>query len=69
MKEEGGGTRFTELNLTVVPKPGRALMWPSVLDDDPSCVKRISDHRTQHEALPPTAGALSANASKSVHGA
>jgi prolyl 4-hydroxylase len=49
--EEGGGTRFSQLNLTVHPKPGRALMWPSVYDDDPSAVRRISDHRTSHEAL------------------
>jgi prolyl 4-hydroxylase len=30
--EEGGGTNFPELNLTVQPKRGRAVIWPSVLD-------------------------------------
>ena len=42
--------------MTVEPKPGRALMWPSVLDDDPSAIKRVSDHRTTHEALTVTRG-------------
>lgn len=47
--EEGGGTRFPTLNggLTVLPKRGRALIWPSVLDEDP----HMKDARTQHEAL------------------
>ena len=54
--EEGGGTKFNLLNLTVEPKPGRALMWPSVLDSDPSAVRRVSDHRTTHEALTVTKG-------------
>ena len=48
--EEGGGTRFTQLNLTVGAKTGRALFWPSVLDGDPSAVKTHSDSRTTHEA-------------------
>lgn len=47
--EAGGGTAFPRLgNLTVIPKKGRALLWPSVLDSDPS----NEDARTQHEALP-----------------
>jgi len=54
--EEGGGTRFNHLNITVEPKPGRALMWPSVYDEDPSAIERISDHRTTHEALTVTRG-------------
>jgi prolyl 4-hydroxylase len=44
--EEGGGTTFTSLNMTVTPKTGRLLIWPSVLDDAP---KEI-DWRTEHEA-------------------
>ena len=54
--DEGGGTKFNLLNITVEPKPGRALMWPSVLDSDPSAVRRVSDHRTTHEALTVTKG-------------
>lgn len=46
--EEGGETVFTEYNLTVSPKRGRVVMWPSVLDEDPFA----SDERTWHEARP-----------------
>jgi prolyl 4-hydroxylase len=46
--EEGGSTRFTKLDLSVTPKKGRALLWPSVLNEDPHAV----DERTNHEALP-----------------
>jgi len=47
--EEGGGTGFPSMNnLTVVPKKGRALLWPSVLSDDPS----ERDGKTMHEAQP-----------------
>jgi prolyl 4-hydroxylase len=46
--EEGGGTHFSALNLTVVPKEGRAVIWPSVLSEKP----RDKDARTDHEALP-----------------
>ena len=35
---------------------GRALFWPSVLDNDPSAVRTQSDHRTTHEALTVTKG-------------
>lgn len=45
---EGGGTRFTDLDITVEPRQGRALLWPSVLNDSPSAI----DKRTHHEALP-----------------
>jgi prolyl 4-hydroxylase len=45
--DEGGGTHFTELNVTVAPKKGRAVLWPSVLNDDPNSL----DQRTDHEAL------------------
>jgi len=46
--EEGGGTRFSELNLTVTPKRGRAVIWPSVMDEHPDHL----DNLTWHEALP-----------------
>ena len=32
----GGGTNFPDLDLTVMPKRGRILLWPSVLDSNPS---------------------------------
>ncbi|KAG7363693.1 2-oxyglutarate/Fe(II) oxygenase [Nitzschia inconspicua] len=46
--EEGGGTHFNTLGITVPPKRGRVVIWPSVLDEDPN----VMDPRTQHEALP-----------------
>jgi len=49
--EDGGETRFTYEslnNLTVAPKRGAALIWPSVLDSD---LEEI-DERTFHTALP-----------------
>ena len=46
--EEGGGTHFKGLDITVQPKTGRAVVWPSVLDQDPD----RKDPRTHHEALP-----------------
>lgn len=46
--EEGGGTRFPELDITVKPKRGRAVLWPSVYDHDPN----EKDPRTEHEAMP-----------------
>ena len=50
--EEGGGTRFPHLDVTVLPKKGKALLWPSVLSDDPFSV----DVSTRHEALPVVKG-------------
>ena len=50
--EAGGGTRFGRMNLTIMPKLGRALLWSSVLDEDP--MER--DDRTHHEALAVEAG-------------
>jgi prolyl 4-hydroxylase len=50
--EEGGGTEFPYLNLTVTPKRGRAALWPSVLDSDPN----KKDYRTNHQALPVVKG-------------
>jgi prolyl 4-hydroxylase len=46
--EEGGGTNFDKLNITVMPKRGRALLWPSVLNEKPN----MKDDRTTHQALP-----------------
>ena len=46
--EAGGETNFPRLDLTVQPKVGRALVWPSVFDENP----HAADYRTQHQALP-----------------
>ena len=46
--EEGGGTYFEELDVTVLPKRGRVLIWPNVLDQNPIA----PDWRTIHDALP-----------------
>mmetsp|Transcript_32631 Transcript_32631/g.75071 ORF Transcript_32631/g.75071 Transcript_32631/m.75071 type:complete len:348 (-) Transcript_32631:112-1155(-) len=46
--EAGGGTNFPKLDITVMPKRGKVLVWPSVLDEDPNS----SDQRTYHQALP-----------------
>eukprot|EP00977_Amphora_coffeiformis_P020714 scaffold8447_cov186-Amphora_coffeaeformis.AAC.3 len=44
----GGGTNFPYVdNLTVQPKKGRAVLWPSVLNEDVNA----EDFRTMHEAL------------------
>lgn len=45
--EEGGATRLNNLGIDITPKRGRALLWPSVTNHDPSSV----DSRTKHEAL------------------
>jgi prolyl 4-hydroxylase len=50
--EAGGGTNFDKLNITVMPKRGRVLLWPSVLDEEPD----DDDERTSHQALPVEAG-------------
>lgn len=46
--EEGGGTEFPDLGITVKPKRGRAVLWPSVLDKYPE----KQDVLTMHAALP-----------------
>jgi prolyl 4-hydroxylase len=46
--EAGGGTNFDKLGITVTPKLGRVLLWPSVLNDEPN----EQDERTTHQALP-----------------
>jgi prolyl 4-hydroxylase len=48
----GGGTNFDDLDITVMPKRGRALLWPSTLDEAPD----QKDERTTHQALPVEAG-------------
>jgi prolyl 4-hydroxylase len=50
----GGGTFFNELNITVLPKRGRALVWPSVLNDHP----HQQDTRLNHQGLPPNPGGI-----------
>jgi prolyl 4-hydroxylase len=50
--ESGGETRFPKLNISVQPKKGRALLWPSVYDDRPLYM----DSRTTHEARPVVTG-------------
>ncbi|CAJ1958848.1 unnamed protein product [Cylindrotheca closterium] len=46
--EEGGGTEFDQLGITVMPKKGMALLWPSVLNENTAA----KDERTTHAALP-----------------
>lgn len=46
--QEGGATDFPLLGIQVFPKRGRAVLWPSVLNDDPLA----KDQRTEHAALP-----------------
>jgi prolyl 4-hydroxylase len=50
--EAGGGSKFDQLNITVTPKRGRAVLWPSVHDESPD----DKDDRTTHQALPVEAG-------------
>ena len=50
--EDGGETNFPQLGLTVSPKKGKAIIWPSVLDSNP----REIDQRTEHQALPVRSG-------------
>jgi prolyl 4-hydroxylase len=46
--EAGGGTLFTHLGITVQPRLGKAILWPSVLDSDPFEI----DSSTYHQAMP-----------------
>lgn len=50
--QSGGGTLFNELDITIMPKVGRALLWPSVLSEN----LNKKDFRTDHEALPVVEG-------------
>lgn len=42
------GTNFPRLGMTVQPKKGRAVLWPSVFDEQPN----VKDGRSEHQALP-----------------
>ena len=44
--EEGGGTRFADLDVVVPAVKGTAVLWPSVRDDDPD----QDEPKTNHEA-------------------
>ena len=44
--EAGGALRFPALNLSIEARPGRAVLWPHLLDDDLQSV----DERTVHGA-------------------
>jgi len=50
--QEGGQTRFPQLNISITPKRGSALLWANVKNSDLT----RSDGRTQHEAVPPSKG-------------
>ena len=42
--EEGGNTSFPDIGVSVKPRKGSAVLWPSVLDEDPMA----QDPRTEH---------------------
>lgn len=46
--EEGGGTHFPRANVTIKPKKGGAVLWPSTMSEDPH--QQLPS--TEHEALP-----------------
>jgi prolyl 4-hydroxylase len=46
--EEGGETAFPSLGIKVKPKKGKAVLWPSTLNDN----LEEMDRRTMHEAMP-----------------
>ena len=48
----GGAFSFPRLNLSVPPKPGRAVLWPHLRDDD----LITPDERTEHTGAPVTSG-------------
>ena len=50
--QQGGGTRFANLNVTVPAVKGTAVLWPSVTSADPSA----DEPSTNHEGLPPVEG-------------
>ena len=45
--EEGGGTRFADLNLTVPAVKGSAVLWPSVTSADPSRDEPNTNHNNE----------------------
>ena len=60
---DGGGTQFTSLGLTVQPKRGRAVIWPSVKNESP----HEKDPRTMHQALPVKNGAVKYGSNAWIH--
>mmetsp|Transcript_4474 Transcript_4474/g.6322 ORF Transcript_4474/g.6322 Transcript_4474/m.6322 type:complete len:643 (-) Transcript_4474:12-1940(-) len=46
--QEGGDTHFNDIALNITPRRGMAVVWPSVLDDNPNEM----DSNTFHEAMP-----------------
>ena len=50
--EEGGGTHFNDLGITVNASKGSAVLWPSLMDVDVS----LPELRTHHESLPVVRG-------------
>lgn len=62
--EEGGETKFNDLKVSdggmvVKPKKGKALLWPSVINEDPEQM----EYRTHHQAMPVIKGVkVAANA-------
>ena len=50
--DEGGETQFPAIGVSVKPKKGRAVLWPSVFDHD----LHLRDARTTHEAQPIVSG-------------
>jgi prolyl 4-hydroxylase len=60
--EEGGETSFPSLKLSVTPKKGKALLWPSTLDED----QEKKDSRTNHEAKPVISGVKYAGETESM---
>eukprot|EP00040_Diaphanoeca_grandis_P012302 m.62455 g.62455 ORF g.62455 m.62455 type:complete len:447 (+) comp23158_c0_seq1:267-1607(+) len=50
--DDGGATAFPSLNITVKPKVGRMVLWPSMLATD----NTRPDMRTTHEAMNVTSG-------------
>ena len=45
--EQGGSTAFPDLDITVTPKRGRVLIWPSVLNDYPQTINWGTEHEAQ----------------------
>jgi len=46
--EQGGETNFPRIGLSVQPKRGRAVLWPSAFDYD----LNLNDIRSDHQAMP-----------------
>lgn len=45
--EQGGGTNFPKLDITVTPQVGRLVLWTNVQNENPHEI----DDRTTHQAL------------------